>query len=359
MVATYGPSLPGIETRFGVADSVAGLIVTAQFLGGCLGIAAFGLTHARWTVAQRFSVATPLFGLGIVAASAAPVFPLLLLAVLVSGCGAGGIVVLINFSFATNYGRRSPAMLGLVNAFYGAGSFVGPALVGVAAGYAPVLAGGGAIGLLCLVPLRRTPDGPAPALEAQVAGGAARRLILAFAVLLFLYTGVETGVATWEATDLVGAGWSVQGAAIATSAYWGAFTIARFLGSPLSLRVAPERILVPLLLVAILVLLAIRAHVIPPSGLIAVGLCAGPVFPVVVSWLARVVPNAPSAVTYAILGAILGSAVLPAGLGGLIGIGGLDALPLGLVAYAAACFAMVVFIATWRPAPGGVSARPE
>ncbi len=359
VVATYGPSIPRIETKFGVGVSVAGLIVTAQFLGECVGIAAFGLTHTRWSVRQRFTVAAPLFGIGLLAAAASPVFPLLLLAVFVSGCGAGGLVVLINFSFATNYGHRSPAMLGLVNTAYGAGSFVGPALVGVAAGYPQVLAGAGVVALLCIVPLLRTPDGaPRPVAEPVAAVGV-RGLILAFAVLLFVYTGIETGVGTWEATDLVAQGWSVQGAAVATSVYWGAFTIGRVLGAPLAVRVAPERLLLPALLVAILVLLGIRAHVISPLSFAVVGLCAGPVFPVVLSWLARVVPNAPSAMTYAILGAILGSAVLPAVLGGLIGLSGLQILPLGIAAYAVACFAMVAFVAVWRRKPGAVSSRPE
>ena len=79
VVATYGPSIPHIETRFGIGASVAGLIVTAQFLGECAGIAAFGLTHARWTVRQRFAVAMPLFSAGLLAAAAAPTFALLLL----------------------------------------------------------------------------------------------------------------------------------------------------------------------------------------------------------------------------------------------------------------------------------------
>ena len=360
VVATYGPSIPRIESKFGIGLSVAGLIVTAQFLGECAGIATFGLTHSRWTVRQRFAAAAPLFGIGLLAAGASPVFPLLLLAVFVSGFGAGGLVILINFSFATNYGHRSPAMLGLVNAAYGAGSFIGPALVGVAAGYPQVLAGAGVVALFCVAPLLRTPNGAPPAsVAAPVVVVGVGRLILVFAVLLFVYTGVETGVGTWEATDLVASGWSVQGAAVATSVYWGAFTIGRILGAPLAVRVAPERLLLPALLVATLVLLGIRAHVISPLSFAVVGLCAGPVFPVVLSWFARVVPNAPSAMTYLILGAILGSAVLPAVLGALIGLSGLQVLPLGVAAYAVACFAMVTFVATWRRKPEAVSPGPE
>jgi len=359
VVATYGPSIPRIETKFGIGVSVAGLIVTSQFLGECVGIAAFGLTHARWSVRQRFMVAVPLLSVGLLTAAAAPGFALVLVSVFVAGLGAGGLVVLINFAFATNYGHHSPAMLGLVNAAWGAGSFIGPALVGAGAGYPQVLAGAGVVGLLCIVPLLGMPNGAPQAAVAPAAVPTTRGLVLAFAVLLFIYTGIETGVGTWEATDLVAAGWSVQGAAVATSLYWGAFTLGRILGAPLAVRVAPERLLLPALLLATLVLLGIRAQLISPLSFAVVGLCAGPVFPVVLSWLARAVPNAPSAMTYLILGAILGSAVLPAVLGGLIGLSGLQVLPLGIAAYAAACFAMVAFVAVWRRTPNAVSAGPE
>jgi len=359
VVATYGPSIPHIETRFGIGASLAGLIVTAQFLGECAGIAAFGLTHARWTVRQRFAVAMPLFSAGLLVAAAAPAFALVLVALFVAGFGAGGVVILVNYSFATSYGRRSPAMLGLVNASWGAGSFIGPALVGAAAGYPQVLAGAGIAGLLCIAPLLGMPNGAPPLAVAPVAASSMRGLILAFAVLLFVYTGIETGVGTWEATDLVGSGWTVQGAALATSLYWGAFTIGRILGAPLAVRVAPERLLLPALFVATLVLLGIRAGLISPLSFTVVGLCAGPVFPVVLSWLTRVLPNAASAMTYLILGAILGSAVLPAVLGGLIGLSGLQVMPLGVAAYAVACFTMVTFVAVWRRRAEAVSPRPE
>ncbi len=268
--------------------------------------------------------------------------------------------MLINFSFATNYGHRSPAMLALVNTSYGAGSFVGPALVGVAAGYPQVLAGAGVVGLLCVVPLLRTPDDAPLAVAAPVAVVGVRGLILAFALLLFVYTGIETGVGTWEATDLVASGWSVQGAAVATSVYWGAFTIGRDASAhrlPFASR--PNGSSCPHCSIAILLLLGDPS----PRHLTAQLRGGGPLrragVSVVLSWLARVVPNAPSAMTYAILGAILGSAVLPAVLGGLIGLSGLQILPLGVAAYALACFAMVAFVAVWRRKPEAVSPRPE
>jgi fucose permease len=303
---------------------------------------ALGLTHARWGLGQRLSAGTALFGVGLLAAAVAPTWPLLLLAVFMLGIGAGGLVVLINLYYATRFGRRSPAMLGLVNTAYGVGTFIGPALVALTRGYSIVFVIAGAGVLVCLVFLRRaaderaTPEPPPPALNTRTLG-----LVTAFALMLLVYEGIEAGIGTWEATDLVSLGASAQFAAAATSVYWGAFTLGRVLTAPLSVRWAPQRILVPALVISALLLLGIRAQVSPPVMFALVGLCAAPIFPVVVSWMTRVIPNATTLVTYAILGAVIGSALVPAALGGLIGLAGAVQLPLGAAACALASLGMV------------------
>ena len=111
VIASYGPSIPHITRQFDVSVSVAGLIVTANFLGEVVGLMALGLTHARWRLGQRLTVSALLFGVGLLAAAVAPSWALLLLSVFALGVGAGGLVVLINLYYATRYGRRSPAMV--------------------------------------------------------------------------------------------------------------------------------------------------------------------------------------------------------------------------------------------------------
>jgi fucose permease len=287
-------------------------------------------------------VACALFGGGLLAAAAAPTWPLLLLAVFVLGIGAGGLVVLINLYFATRFGRRSPAMLGLVNTAYGVGTFIGPALVALTRGYSIVFGVVGVGVLLCLAFLRRAVDaatapelGPPP-LNARTLG-----LVITFALMLLVYEGLEAGIGTWEATDLVSLGASAQFAAGATSVYWGAFTLGRVITAPLAVRWAPQRILVPSFIVSTVLLIGIRAHLYAPLMFALVGLCAAPIFPVVVSWMTRVIPNATTLVTYAILGAVIGSALVPAALGGLIGIAGAEQLPLGAAVCALASLGMV------------------
>ncbi|HVC40847.1 MAG TPA: MFS transporter [Candidatus Saccharimonadales bacterium] len=342
VIASYGPSIPHVTDRFRVSVSVAGLIVSANFLGEVVGLMALGLTHARWSLGNRLAVATSLFALGLLLAAAAPTWPLLLLALFVLGVGAGGLVVLINLYYATRFGRRSPAMLGLVNTAYGVGTFIGPAMVALSRGYSIVFAVVAAGVLVCLVFLRRavdeaaTPDLAPPALNARTVG-----IVITFALLLLVYEGLEAGVGTWEATDLLSLGWSAQFAAGATSVFWGAFTLGRVVTAPLAVRWAPQRILVPAFIISTVLLLGIRAHLYAPLMFALVGLCAAPIFPVVVSWMTRVIPNATTLVTYAILGAVIGSALVPAALGGLIGIAGAEQVPFGVAACALASLGMV------------------
>src|ERR1700694_3645632 len=78
VVASYGPSIPRIVDRFGVAVSVAGLIVSAHFLGSCVGITVFGLPRSRWAIGRRLMLGASLFSIGSLGAAAAPSWPLLL-----------------------------------------------------------------------------------------------------------------------------------------------------------------------------------------------------------------------------------------------------------------------------------------
>jgi fucose permease len=342
VIASYGPSIPHITHLFHLTASVAGLIVTANFMGEVIGLLAMGLTHARWRLGRRLVVGTTLFGAGLLAAAAAPTWPLLLLAVFVLGIGAGGLVILINLFYATRFGRRSPAMLSLVNTAYGTGTFIGPAVVALTGGYSIVFGVVGAGVLACAAFLGRAEDEMAarelapPPLSRRTLG-----LVLAFALLLFLYEGLEAGVGTWEATNLLSFGSSTQFAAAATSLFWGAFTVGRVLTAPLAVRWSPQRLLVPACIISAVLLLGVRAQIAPPLLFALVGLCAAPIFPVVVSWMTRVIPNATTLTTYAILGAVIGSALVPAALGALIGVAGAVELPLGVAACALASLGMV------------------
>jgi FHS family glucose/mannose:H+ symporter-like MFS transporter len=354
VVASYGPSIPHVVARFGVSSSAGGLIVAAHFFGSLVGMAIFGLAPVRWAVQRRLVSSAMVFSAGALAAAAAPSWPILLVTLFLLGSGAGGLVVLINLHFATRFGRRSPAMLALVNAAYGVGSILGPALVGVAGGYSPLLVAAGVASAVCILPLSRIPAATATAAApSSIESARARSLVAWFAVLLLVYVGIESGVGTWEATDLIASGFSAQFAAAATSLYWAAFTLGRVIAAPFAMRLSSPQLLIASLGMTTLMLGLLAVHVYPPLTFALVGLFAGPIFPVVLSWLARVVPNAKNAITYAILGTVCGYSVLPAALGGMIGLAGLGSLPIGMAACSITAAALVVVIASRLGEPIG------
>ena len=152
-------------------------------------------------------------------------------------------------------------MLGLVNTAYGVGTFLGPALVGLTGGYSIVFAVVGAGVLVCVVFLRRAVDEEtAPAVAPPELNARTLGLVATFALMLLVYEGLEAGVGTWEATDLITLGWSAQFAAGATSVFWGAFTLGRVLTAPLAVQWSPQRILVPAFVISVVLLLGIRAR---------------------------------------------------------------------------------------------------
>jgi MFS transporter, FHS family, glucose/mannose:H+ symporter len=344
--ASYGPSVPHIASRFGIHVATAGLIVTAYFAGECVGVAVLGLTESRWGLRPCLIASASVFSVGLLAAALAPTWPLLLVAVGALGCGAGGLVILVNLYFATAFGPRSPAMLGFVNSVYGVGSFLGPAMIGIVGSYVPVFTAVGVIGLVNTLGFLQEPRAvPAPLAPSYGVGSRKLGFVIAFAALLFMYEGLEAGVGTWEATDLISLGSSAQFAAAATSVFWIAFTLGRAVSAPLAVRLTAPRLLLGSLAAATLLLIGIRLHVNAPVSFALVGLCAAPIFPVVLPWLSRVVPNATTAMTWAILGAIIGAAAVPAILGALISVAGIQSLPLGIAAFSLVTFCFVAIIA--------------
>lgn len=75
---------------------------------------------------------------------------------------------------------------------------------------------------------------PRPASAEGAATGGARVLpvIAAFIGVYVLHVAIETGVGGWEPTHLEAVGFGAATAATATSAYWAAMTVGRFVVAP-------------------------------------------------------------------------------------------------------------------------------
>lgn len=154
--ALYGPAIPAFRTRFGVSPSVAGLALSAEFTGALVGIVIYHLLRPLAGDRRLLVICYAVMALGASLFAISPQWPMALAASLITGFGSGGIDYGLNRLFATGFGRRSTAMLNLLNAHFGVGAVVGPVLIGaVGAARFPWLFGGVAAASLLLIPTLR------------------------------------------------------------------------------------------------------------------------------------------------------------------------------------------------------------
>ncbi|MCX5093708.1 MFS transporter [Streptomyces sp. NBC_00365] len=347
--ALYGPAVPGLRAEYGLSPSAAGLGLSLHFTGGVAGVLAFNTIHSRISNRALLTTSYALMAAGGAGFALAPDWPLALAAAFLGGLGFGGIDYGLNQLFAVGFGDRSTAMLNVLNAHFGIGAVLGPALIAwlgpgdypYAFGACAVLAG--AL-VLCTGGVRSQAPPVSPAEPPAASGGLLSRVLVGFLLLYILNVGVEAGVGGWEPTHLETVGHSATVAASATSVYWLMMTAGRFLVVPLTLRYAPERILaVSAAGMTVCLLLALIPGA-APVAYAGVGLFIAPVFPTGLPWLNRALPQAKRAGAWVIAASMIGGVAAPPLLGVGIEASGIHAVPWLLTALSAASLVATVWL---------------
>jgi fucose permease len=147
----------------------------------------------------------------------------------------------------------------------------------------------------------------------------------------FCYSGLESSVGQWCFTWLTEArGLPVEGAGSWTSAYWGSLTVGRVLLGSIAERFGPDRLLrlASLGAVAGVALFALSPGVAGRFGLLLLGMSLAPMYPTLMARTpARVGPALSGhTVGFLVSSATLGSALMPALVGVLIGRAGLTSI---------------------------------
>lgn len=348
--ALYGPAIPTFREKFSVSLSGAGLTLSAHFIGALVGVLVFHRLHGRIGNRLLLGASYALMAVGCGIFAVAPTWPLALAGASVIGLGFGGIDYGLNQLFSVGFGRRSTAMLNLLNAHFGVGAVAGPALIGwLGPRNYPwifgVLAVVSLLLLLTLTGVHQNRPEPAPADQTASSGRRAWTLICAFVVIYVLHVAIETGVGGWEPTHLTVLGYGVAAAATATSAYWLALTIGRFLVVPLTLRVSGPSIVIGSCvgMAGCLALAAVPG--LAPYAYVGVGLFIAPIFPTALPWLNRAVPTVSGAGAYVIAASMIGGVAFPPLLGAAIERSGVRAVPLLLLGLAAVCVVLSVQLA--------------
>jgi len=326
---------PSMRDGFQIDDDAYGVLAGATTVGSLLVIANVGRLIERVGTGRLLALGCALGGLGYLGAGLAPSWPALIALALLASVGTATVIPTLNTYFALHQtaGRTS-----WLNAFFGLGATISPAILsallgagatwrwGFGAIAAVYLALGGVFGLTA----RRWPQ-PVPA-EAGTEGATpapqGRRTLALPAVwlsaLLFCtFTGYETSTGQWSYTLFTeGRGISPEVAGRWASAFWASMTVGRILLGWIVDHLAVEPLVRSCMLGAVLGAAIFWWAPLPwvgLLGLIVIGLCLSPLFPVLTSATPQRLgtKHATDALGYQMTAVRLGLAAFPA-LGGVL-----------------------------------------
>jgi FHS family glucose/mannose:H+ symporter-like MFS transporter len=281
-----GAILPRLSAQWHLRDKDAGLLLLMQFAASASG--ALLVRRNLWK--------TLAFGYALFGAGAIGIFLLQqksLAAFGVYGLGLGLAMTSTNMLTSRRYPRRMGAALALLNFSWSAGSVACPLLAAQFLRHAGGGAAFGTVGVLALpfalLPLLAERVEPAPSSNPETGPTGIRELttIAYFALLAFLYVGIEAAVGNWMSTYATrAASWSFTGSTSAVAAFWAALLLGRALTPAILTRVTERRLYrvsVVVTVGGIILLLAAHSPHTILAGSALTGLALGPVFPLILA----------------------------------------------------------------------------
>ncbi|MET7879714.1 MFS transporter [Micromonospora sp. DT68] len=352
-----GVGWPSIRTDFDVPTEAVGLILTAGTVGYLTSSVLAGFTLARLGVGALLAGSTLLASLALTGYALSPALAVIVGCALLLGLGSGAIDSGLNAYAAGAFGPRH---MNWLHAFFGLGVAIGPLVMtavlsaglswrwgyGIVAAAQLVLATAFA---LTVRAWQRPAPAPTPGDEAsapvvRVPVLATLRLpaVWSGTVAFTLYVAIEVSAGLWAFLLLTeGRGLSAAVAGGCVSAYWGSLFVGRLVQGVVAERLGPRLVLRASLagMVVGAALIAVPGSAaLAVLGLVVVGFAAAPVFPLLTLTTADRVgaEHADRAIGLQIGAAGLGAALVPAGLGVLIGNTSVQALGPALVVLALA-----------------------
>jgi fucose permease len=345
-----GVAWPSMSGDLSVPRESIGAVLLAGTAGYLTSSVAAGFTMSRLGVGWLLAGSTALASTALVLYSASPVFALTVVAALLAGFGGGAIDSGLNAYAASAFGARH---MNWLHAFFGLGVAIGPLIMTASItvgpswrlGYVVVASGQALLALAFVLTARSWGQRPVPPTVAETPAEPVRvrnrdtlRMpvvwvgVLAFAV----YVAVEVGAGLFAyqlLTDGRGFGDEVAGACV--SLYWGMLFVGRIVQGFVAERLGTTRVLIGSLIgmAAGSALVAVPSGWVNVVGLAVIGFAAAPVFPLLTLGTADRVgaAHADRTIGLQIGGAGLGGAAIPAGIGVLLGVAGVQALGPSLV----------------------------
>lgn len=237
-----GVAWPSMRDGFGIDDDAYGVLALVTTAGSLLVLSNSGRLIGRFGTGPLLAAGCAVGALGYGTAAVAPSWPVLIVLSLLASMGTATVIPSLNTHFALH---QSAGRTTWLNAFFGLGATVSPALLSALLGaggswrwgYGAIALAYGVLALTFGATARRWPQ-PAPDPEQEGAEGAsrARQRTLAlpavwFSLLLFCtFTGLETSAGQWSYTLFTeGRGISAEIAGRWASAFWASMTAGRIL----------------------------------------------------------------------------------------------------------------------------------
>jgi len=327
-----GVAWPSMRRAFALPVSGFGVLILIMMGGHLVASVGSGPAAARVGPARLLLWSNVVFAASAFGLAFAPGWWALMLAGLVAGAAAGLIDAGLNAYAAA---RFSPGVITSLHACFGAGATLGPLLMGRVleqgrswrAGYG-VIAGALCAMTIALALTRRALDG-AERGATETALPSVPRLaetlrhpgVWLGAVLFALYTGLEATPGRWAYSLLTDArGMAPERAAIAAAAYWGSMSVGRASWGIAARWLAPRVVLRGCLACAPVGALLVwtgSAGPLAVVGLVILGLCFAPIFPLLTALTADRVgaSHAGHAIGLQVAAASLGGGLIPGGIG--------------------------------------------
>lgn len=321
-----GPVLPDLAREQGLALGQAGGFVGMSGTGSTLSIILSKFFHQTIGPKNSLQLGALLMFLGFGLISLLNHgFTLLLAAAFVQGFGmslAGVSGTLCVLQFAGGSGAVS---LNRLHLFYGLGALLGPLAAALALSspwaYRPLYVGASICAIMVSLYLIRVPNFRSRGSQSAILPVVATKPFVVYASVIFLYVGIEVGLATWLFYYLVhGGNARPVMASVSMSLLWGGLAFGRWLGSKMCTRVVPAKVTIWCAGLTTLMLLLITLF--PGREMLALAMIAllgaafGPIYPNTLAEVDKRFGNASGTATpLVILFGALGSMVYPIGLG--------------------------------------------
>ena len=325
LTTLLGPVLPALSARWRLDDAQAGFLFTAQFLGSLTGALIAGRIALRFGVRAVIAAGFAVAAAGVMAVSVGS-WMAGIGGVATWGLGLGLVIPSANLLVAELNPGRCAAALNVLNFAWGIGAVAAPPLIAAtlpSTGLGPLLLVLAALLAAAALAVRAVGLDIAAAGTAPEAAGVWRSSwIWLTGLFLFLYVGVENGLAGWMPSYAVRVlNVPSGGMAAAQGGFWGAILGVRLLAPLLLRRMSAAILIVSGLVLAsfgmLLLLASAGVRSLVPGALLA-GAGLASVFPTAVALFTERAGRQGARVTGAVFAmAALGGATVPWAIGAI------------------------------------------